>query len=136
MARPLRVLMAGGWYHVSSRGNRRAALFLHEADRRRFLGLLSEVPERFGVEIHAFVLMDNHYHLVVRTPEPNLSHAIRWLNVGSNLGRAGWRWKPSRRVVGVAAGASGGRRCEPTRRGRCARDDWTVRGLDWWAGSS
>ncbi|HXJ61538.1 MAG TPA: hypothetical protein VNU68_33260, partial [Verrucomicrobiae bacterium] len=60
MARPLRVLMAGGWYHVSSRGNRRAALFLHEADRRRFLGLLSEVPERFGVEIHAFVLMDNH----------------------------------------------------------------------------
>src|SRR5881394_3523980 len=81
MARPLRVLMAGGWYHVSSRGNRRAALFLHEADRRRFLGLASEVPERFGVEIHAFVLMDNHYHLVVRTPEPNLSHAIRWLNV-------------------------------------------------------
>jgi len=81
MARPLRILIAGGWYHVVSRGNRRADLFLDDADRRRFLGRLAELPERFGVELHAFVLMDNHYHLLLRTPEPNLSHAIRWLNV-------------------------------------------------------
>jgi hypothetical protein len=70
--------------------------------------------------------MDNHYRLVVRTPEPNLSHAIRWLNVGSNLSRAGWRWEPSRRVVG---GRSRGQRREalrtytegPVRQGRLDR---------------
>ena len=89
MARQLRILLAGGWYHVSSRGNRREALFLDDADRRRFLGLVAELPERFGLEIHAFVLMSNHYHLLVRTPEPNLSHAIRWLNV-SYSSRFNW----------------------------------------------
>jgi hypothetical protein len=51
-------------------------LFLEEADRRRFLGLVAELPERFGVEVHAFVLMDNHYHLLVRTREANLSQAV------------------------------------------------------------
>jgi REP element-mobilizing transposase RayT len=56
-------------------------LFLTETDRQRFLGLVAELPERFGVEVHAFVLMDNHYHLLLRTPEPNLHHAIRWLQV-------------------------------------------------------
>lgn len=66
---------------MMSRGNRREALYLDDTDRRRFLGLVSELPERFRLEIHAFVLMDNHYHLVVRTPEPNLSHAMRWLHV-------------------------------------------------------
>jgi REP element-mobilizing transposase RayT len=77
MARPLRILIPDGWYHVMSRGNRRASLFWEESDRRRFLGLVSELPERFDLEVHAFVLMDNHYHLVVRTPQANLSHAIR-----------------------------------------------------------
>lgn len=81
MARPLRILLAGGWYHVTSRGNRREAIYRTDTDRRRFLGLVAELPERFGVEVHAFVLMDNHYHLVVRTPEPNLSDAMRWLHV-------------------------------------------------------
>jgi len=56
-------------------------LFLSDADRRRFLGAVAELPERFACEVHAFVLMDNHYHLLVRTTEANLSHAIRWLNV-------------------------------------------------------
>lgn len=81
MARALRVVIPGGWYHVTSRGQRREALFHQEVDRRRFLGLVSELPDRYGVEIHAYVLMDNHYHLLVRTPLGNLSHAIRWLNV-------------------------------------------------------
>ena len=86
MARPLRLLLAGGWYHVMSRGHRRSDLFLDDADRRRFLGLLAQLPERFGVELHAFVLMDNHYHAVLRTPAPNLSHALRWLHVSYSLG--------------------------------------------------
>lgn len=62
MARKLRVIVAGGWYHVVNRGNRRAAIFRTDTDRRRFLGRLAELPERFRTEIHAFVLMDNHYH--------------------------------------------------------------------------
>jgi REP element-mobilizing transposase RayT len=66
---------------VTNRGNRREALFRTDRDRHRFLGLVAELPERFRFEIHAFVLMDNHYHLLVRTVEPTLSHGIRWLNV-------------------------------------------------------
>ncbi len=81
--------MAGGWYHVTSRGNRREPIYRTDADRRRFLGLLGELPERFGLEVHAFVLMDNHYHVVVRTPEPNLSEAMRWLHV-SYSSRFNW----------------------------------------------
>jgi putative transposase len=86
VARPLRILLAGGWYHVMNRGHRRSDLFLDDADRQRFLRLLAQLPERFGVEIHAFVLMDNHYHVLLRTPEPNLSHAIRWLHVSYSVG--------------------------------------------------
>jgi len=81
MARPLRILVAGGWYHVTARGNRRETLFYEDKDRQGFLGLAAELPERFGLEVHAFVLMDNHYHLLLRTPEPNLSQAMQWLNV-------------------------------------------------------
>jgi putative transposase len=74
---------------VITRGNRCASLFWEESDRRRFLGLVSELPERFHLEVHAFVLMDNHYHLLVRTPQANLSHAIRWLHV-SYSSRFNW----------------------------------------------
>jgi REP element-mobilizing transposase RayT len=81
MARKLRLLVAGGWYHVLNRGNRREPIFRTDDDRRRFLGRLAELPERFRVEIHAFVLMDNHYHLVLRTWDANLSEAVRWLQV-------------------------------------------------------
>jgi putative transposase len=89
MARPLRILVEGGWYHVTARGNRRQTLFFDDTDRRRFLGMVEELPERFGLEVHAFVLMGNHYHLVVRTPEANLSHAIRWLNISYSM-RLNW----------------------------------------------
>jgi REP element-mobilizing transposase RayT len=81
MARPSRILVAGGWYQVTRRGNRREAIYRTDADRRRFLGLVAELPERFGLEVHAFVLMDHHDHLGARTPEPNLSEAMRWLHV-------------------------------------------------------
>lgn len=64
MARPLRIELAGAWYHVMNRGHRGGTLFRDDADRRRFLGLVAELPERFSLEVHAFVLMDNHYHLL------------------------------------------------------------------------
>ncbi|MFM8358833.1 MAG: transposase [Verrucomicrobiota bacterium] len=89
MARPLRVNLAGSWNHVVSRGNGGEALFRGDTDRRRFLGLVSELPERFSLEVHAFVLMSNHYHLLVRCREANLSEAIRWLQV-SYAGRFNW----------------------------------------------
>ena len=79
MARPVRVVRPDTWYQVMNRGHRRGAVFLDDADRRRFLGLVAELPQRYGVELHAFVLMDNHYHLLVRTGDANLSDAIRWL---------------------------------------------------------
>jgi REP element-mobilizing transposase RayT len=85
MARPLRVDVPGGWYHVTARGNERKAIFRDDQDRRRFLAGVSEMAERFGVRFHAYVLMDNHYHLLVETPHANLSPAMQWLGVSYSL---------------------------------------------------
>jgi putative transposase len=81
MARPLRMDIEGGWYHVTSRGIERRAIFRNDRDREHFLELLEAMVGRFGVVLHAYVLMDNHYHLIVECPEANLSRAIQWLNV-------------------------------------------------------
>ena len=62
MSRPLRIEFAGGFYHVTSRGDGREAIFLGEEDRRLFLGVLSEVVPDFNWAVHAYCLMDNHYH--------------------------------------------------------------------------
>lgn len=62
MARKPRVVVPGGWYQVVNREPAQA-IFRTDTDRRRFFGRLAEVPERFHIEVHAFVLMDNHYHL-------------------------------------------------------------------------
>jgi putative transposase len=67
MASPLRILVAGGWNHATSRGNRLEAIYRSDTDRRRFLDLVMKLPERFGAGVHAFVLIDNHNHPVVRT---------------------------------------------------------------------
>jgi REP element-mobilizing transposase RayT len=67
-----------GWYHVINRGNRGGRIFRTDDDRRRFLGWLSELPGRFAVAVHAFVLMDNHDHLFLRPRNPDLSRAIPW----------------------------------------------------------
>ena len=63
---------------MTARGNRRESLFYDDQDRQGFLGMVAALPERFGIEVHVFVLMDNHYHLLLRTPEPNLSQTIQW----------------------------------------------------------
>jgi putative transposase len=76
---------ARGRYHATARGNERKALFRGEADRFHFLALLGELPERFGVKVHAYVLMDNHFHLLLETPEANLSRAMQWLLVGYSV---------------------------------------------------
>ena len=86
MARPLRIERPGGRYHATARGNERRNIFRDDTDRFHFLELLAEMPERFGVRLHAYVLMDNHFHLLIETPEANLSRAMQWLGVSYSMG--------------------------------------------------
>jgi len=85
MARPLRIERPGGRYHVTARGNERKAIFRDDTDRFHFLELLSELGERFGAKVHAYVLMDNHFHLLLETPEANLSRTMQWLSVSYSV---------------------------------------------------
>ncbi len=80
MARPLRLEYPGALYHVTARGNARQDIFLDDDDRQRFLGVLDHVVARFHLLLHVYCLMDNHFHLVVETPDANLSKAMRQLN--------------------------------------------------------
>ena len=80
MARPLRIEFAEALYHVTSRGNERRAIFRSDRDRRTFLTLLGEAVKRFRWSVTAYVLMTNHFHLVIQTPDPNLSRGMQWLN--------------------------------------------------------
>ncbi|HEX7155330.1 MAG TPA: transposase, partial [Thermoanaerobaculia bacterium] len=80
MARPLRLEFSGALYHVTSRGNERRPIFRNNGDRLQFMLLLGEATRRFGWSVTAYVLMTNHFHLVVQTPEPNLSRGMHWLN--------------------------------------------------------
>ena len=94
MARPTRVDIEGGWYHVTSRGIERRVIFNEDAERIHFLMLLEAAVERFDIRIHAYVLMANHYHLIVETPEANLSQAVQWINVSYSV----WFNRRNRRV--------------------------------------
>jgi len=80
MARPLRIEYEGGLYHVTARGNAGADIYLEDSDRERFLEILGNSVERFRWICHAYCLMDSHYHLLVETPEPNLSRGMQYLN--------------------------------------------------------
>ena len=85
MARALRINLAGGRYHVTARGNERKAIFRDDTDRFHFLELVGEQGERFGTRVHAYVLMDNHFHVLLETPEANLSGAMQWLSVSYSV---------------------------------------------------
>lgn len=80
MARPLRLELAGGLYHVTSRGDRREDIYRDDEDREVWLRVFAAVCERFNWRCHAYCLMSNHYHVVVETPEANLSRGMRQLN--------------------------------------------------------
>ena len=79
MARSIRIEFEGAFYHVMARGNRREAIFFNDDDRRFFLTTLADARERTGWKIHAWVLMNNHYHLLVETPHANLVEGMKWL---------------------------------------------------------
>ena len=85
MARPLRMDYPDAFYHVLSRGNERKEIFRDEKDHLRFLDTLGKMVERFKLEVHAYVLMKNHFHLLVHTKEANLSRAIQWLGVSYSV---------------------------------------------------
>ena len=80
MARPLRIEFADAVYHVTARGNRQEPIFMDDQDRRHFLDLLAQAFDRFDASALAYCLMGNHYHLVLRTRQPNLSALMRHVN--------------------------------------------------------
>jgi len=85
---------------VSARGIERRRIYWGANYSRHFLGLLEAMSERYSVEVHAYCLMPNHYHLIIRTPEANVSRAIQWLNVSY----AAWHNAKRRRVGHVFQG--------------------------------
>jgi REP element-mobilizing transposase RayT len=80
MARPLRIEYPGAVYHITSRGNAREAIFLSDANRQTFLDTLAATIKKYNWLCHAFCLLDNHYHAIIETPDPNLSLGMRQLN--------------------------------------------------------
>ena len=82
MARPLRIQFEDATYHVFTRGHRKEHIFFDDRDREKFLELLEQTWQKYGLRIYCYVLMPNHYHLVLSTPAANLSEAMHYLNAG------------------------------------------------------
>ncbi len=80
MARPLRINYPGAFYHVTSRGNERKDVFRSKRDREKFLEYIESAVKRYNAVIHAFCLMDNHYHLLLETPSGNLPQIMMHIN--------------------------------------------------------
>ena len=80
MGRPLRIEYPGALYHITSRANEKRDIFLDNHDRQHFLNILKDYNDRYGILIHCYVLMDNHYHLVLETPLGNLSKVMHGIN--------------------------------------------------------
>jgi REP element-mobilizing transposase RayT len=81
MARSLRIQFPGAFYHVTSRGNRRQPIFLTDEDRYFFLNCLRDAHDKFGVVIHVYCLMENHYHLFMETPRGQISKIMHLINM-------------------------------------------------------
>lgn len=80
MSRPIRIEYEGAFYHVMSRGNERKPIFRDNADRKKFLAIINEAHQVYRFAIHAYVLMTNHYHMLIETPMSNLSQTMRQIN--------------------------------------------------------
>jgi len=80
MARPLRIEYPGAFYHVTARGNERKRIFSAKTDYKQFKRYLEKAGEKYGCRIHCYVLMQNHYHLLMETPGGNLSQVMHYLN--------------------------------------------------------
>jgi len=80
MARPLRIEYENAYYHITSRGNEQKKIFKNDQDREKFLDYLKSATQRYSAIIHAYCLMDNHYHLFIQTPAGNLSQIMQHIN--------------------------------------------------------
>jgi len=80
MARPLRIEFPGAVYHVTSRGDRREAIFVDDEDRHALLAIVAQALSRFDARMLAYCLIDNHYHFVLHTRQENLSLLMRHIN--------------------------------------------------------
>ena len=78
MTRQWRIEFEGAYYHILSRGNERRDIFADDCDRISFLEILGQMSERFEIEVYAYVLMNNHYHLLLKTNKPNISQGMQW----------------------------------------------------------
>ena len=85
MARHLRLEYEGAIYHVTARGNERGVIFQNDRDRERFVEKLEELVGVHHVRLYAYVLMDNHYHLLVETPRGNVSRFMQQLNTSYTM---------------------------------------------------
>ena len=117
MARQLRHHQAGGWYHITSRGLGRQAIYANDADRVHFIERLAEAINRYGLVLHAYALMDNHYHLLIESPAGNVSRAMQWLNLShaawfnARHGRAGSLFQARFGSVPVESGGAWAPQC-------------------------
>ena len=80
MARPLRIEYEGAFYHVTTRGNEQKKIFFSNSDYEKFKHYLKKSQEKYGYLLHCFVLMTNHYHLLIETPKPNLNRVMHYIN--------------------------------------------------------
>ena len=80
MSRPQRIIYEDAYYHVMNRGAGRQKIFNTRIDREIFLQTLGEACQQFRIDVHAYCLMGNHYHLLIKTPQANLSRAMRHIN--------------------------------------------------------
>jgi REP element-mobilizing transposase RayT len=80
MGRPIRIEYPSALYHITSRGNERKSIFLEDGDRVKFLKILEDYHDRYGILIHSYILMENHYHLVLETPRGNLLKVMHGIN--------------------------------------------------------
>ncbi|MGI6750514.1 MAG: transposase [Atribacter sp.] len=92
MARPVRIEFPGALYHITARGNKKENIFNHDRDRMVFLKILNETITRYQFICYAYCLMPNHYHLLIETPNGNLSLGIRELN-GVYAQKLNWAYK-------------------------------------------
>ena len=80
MARPLRIEYEGAFYHITSRGNERKRIFFGKGDYDKFKEYLQEAQDKFGYRLLCYVLMSNHYHLLIETPNGNMSRVVHYIN--------------------------------------------------------
>lgn len=77
--------MPGGWYHITTRGLGRRDIFKNDRDHEHFFELLAGMVERYNIILHAHAELDNHYHLLIESPEGNVSRAMQWLNTSYSV---------------------------------------------------